>query len=119
MRCDPRDACLEPKGSEAVPRGGPLGVRRGGLLGPQPKTAHGNQHVLVITDRFSKLTRSISLRTTTFSVVANGVLNNWVYVYRALRNVLTDNGPQFAAKFFDAVCALWEVRHYLTTAYHP
>ena len=89
------------------------------LLGPLPKTAHGNQHVLVITDRFSKLTRSIPLRTTTASVVANAFLDNWVYVYGVPRYVLTDNGPQFAAKFFDAVCALLGVRRYLTTAYHP
>ena len=50
------------------------------LLGPLLKTAHGNQTALVITDRFSKLRRSIPLRTTTASVVANGVLDNWVYV---------------------------------------
>ena len=33
--------------------------------------------------------------------------------------MLTDNGPQFAAKFFYAVCALLGVRNYPTTAYHP
>ena len=89
------------------------------LLGLLPKTAHGNQHVLVITDRFSKLRHSILLRTTTASVVPNAFLDNWVYVYGAPRYVLTDNSPQFAAKFFDAVCALLGVQHYLTTAYHP
>ena len=74
---------------------------------------------MVITDRFSKLTCSILLQTTTASVVANTFLDNWVYVYGAPRYVLTDNGPQFAAKCFDAVCALLGVRHYLTMAYHP
>ena len=33
--------------------------------------------------------------------------------------MLTDNGPQFAAKFMDTVCALLGVGHYLTTPYHP
>ena len=42
-----------------------------------------------------------------------------MYVYGAPQYVLTDNGPQFAAKFFDSVCALLGIRHYLTTAYHP
>ena len=63
------------------------------LLGPSPKTTHGNRHVLFMTDRFTKLTRSILLRTTTASVVANAVLGNWVYVFGAPRYVLTDNGP--------------------------
>ena len=86
------------------------------LLGSLSETTHGNQHVLVITGRFSKLRRSIPLRTTTASVVANAFSNNWVYVYGAPRYVLTENGPEFAAKFFDAVCALLVVRNYLTTA---
>ncbi|CDF38306.1 unnamed protein product [Chondrus crispus] len=101
------------------PAAGPMEFVAMDLLGPLPKTAHGNQHVLVITDRFSKLTHSIPLRTTTASVVASAFLDNWVYVYGAPRYMLTDNGPQFAAKFFDAVCALLGVRPYLTTAYHP
>lgn len=88
------------------------------LLVQLPKMAQGNQHVLVITDCFSKLTRSIRLRTTTASVVASAVLDNMVYFY-GVRYVLTDNGLQFAAKFFEAVCTLRGVRHYLTTAYHP
>ena len=88
------------------------------LLGPLPKTAHGNRHVLVMTDRFTKLIRSIPLRTTTASVVANAFLDNFVYVYGAPLHVLTDNGTQFATKFFDAMCALLGVRHYQTT-YHP
>ena len=89
------------------------------LLGPLPKNAHGNQHVSFITNRFTKLTRSIPLRTATTSVVANAFLNNCFYVYGAPRYVLTGNGPQFAAKFFDAIYALLGVRHYLTTSYHP
>ena len=89
------------------------------LLRTLPKTAPGNQHVLDITHRFFKLKGNIPLRTTTASVVANAFLDKSVYVYGALHYVLTENGPQFAAKFFDAVCALLGVRHYLTTAYHP
>ena len=87
------------------------------LRRPLPKTAHGNQHVLVITDRFSKLTRSIPFRTATALVVANAFLDKSVHVYGAPRYVMTDNAPQFAAIFFDALGALLGVRHYLTKAY--
>ena len=107
------------KDMKPFPAARPLAFVAMDPLGPLPKTAHGNQFVLVITDRFSKLTRSIALRTTTAAVVANAFLDNWVYVYGAPQYVLTDNGPQFAAKFFDSVCALLGILHYLTTAYHP
>ena len=107
------------KDLKLFPAAGPLDFVAMDLLGPLPKTAHGNRHVLVMTDRSTKLTRSIPLRTPTTSVVDNAFLDNSVYVYGAPRGVLTDNGPQVAAKFFDAVCALLGVRHYLTTAYNP
>jgi len=32
------------------------------LLGPIPRTAAGNEHLLVIVDRFSKMTRAIPLQ---------------------------------------------------------
>ena len=107
------------KDLKLFPAAGPLELVVMDPLGPLPKIAPGNQHVLVITDRFPKLTCGIPLRTTTASVVAKGVLNNWVYVYGAPRYVLTENGPQFAAKVFDTVCALLGMQHYLTKAYHP
>jgi hypothetical protein len=40
------------------------------IFGPLPKTAHGNRFLLVISDRFSKLTRTIPMRTTTALAVA-------------------------------------------------
>jgi hypothetical protein len=74
------------------------------ILGPLPKTDHGNRLLLVITDRFSKLTRTVPLRTITALVVAKAFCENWVFAYGAPRYVLTDNGTQFNAKFFLAVC---------------
>jgi hypothetical protein len=40
------------------------------ILGPLTKTAHGNRFLLVISDRFSKLTRTTPMRTTTALAVA-------------------------------------------------
>ena len=107
------------KDLKLIPAAGLLAFVAMDLPGPLPKTAHGNQHVLVITDRFTKLTRSIPLRTATASVVGNAFLDNWVYVYGAPRYVLIDNVPPFAAKIFDAVCALLGGRQFLMTDYHP
>lgn len=97
---------------------GPLELVAMDLLGPVPKKYHGNQHVLLMSDRFTNLSRSISLRTINFSVAANAFLDNWNLVYGARRFALTDNSLKFAAKFFDALCALLGVRQYFNTAYH-
>jgi Integrase zinc binding domain len=49
------------------------------ILGPLPKTGHGNRFLLVMTDRFSKLTRTVPLRTTTALVCARAFYDDWVY----------------------------------------
>lgn len=46
------------------------------FLCPLLKELHWNQHVLVRTDRFKKLTRSFLLRTITTSVVLNAFLDS-------------------------------------------
>mgnify|MGYP003561719933 FL=1 len=89
------------------------------ILGPLPKTEHGNRFLLVITDRFSKLTRTVPLRTITALVVAKAFCDAWVFSYGPPRYLLTDNGTQFNAKFFLAVCRELGIAKIFTTAYHP
>jgi hypothetical protein len=89
------------------------------ILGPLPKTRHGNRFLLVIADRCSKLTRTVPLRVTTSLAVAQAFCDHWVFVYGPPVSLLTDNGSQFAAKFFQAACAELGIRKVFTTAYHP
>ena len=101
------------------PPTGPLQDVAMDLLGPLPKTRLGNQYVLVITDRFSKLTRAIPMAKTTAPFIAAVFLNNWIMPYGIPDTILTDNGSQFIAEFFKTVCHILGVRRKTTTAYHP
>ncbi|CAN8063813.1 unnamed protein product [Agarophyton chilense] len=101
------------------PAAGPLKFVAIDLLGPLPQTKNGDQHIIVITDRFSKLTRAIPLKETNSTTLAIAFLNNWVYLYGAPLYLLTDNGSNLESKFFEAVCNLLGIKHYFTTAYHP
>ena len=89
------------------------------ILGPLPRTKHGNRFLLFIADRFKKVTITVPLRTVTALAVAKAFCDRWVYVYGPPISLLTDNGPQFTAKFFQAVCAELGVKKKFTTAYHP
>ena len=89
------------------------------ILGPLPKTAHGNRFLLVISDRFSKLTRTIPMRTTTALAVAKAFCTHWVFSYGPPRYLLSDNGTQFTAKFFLEVCRELGIAKVFTPAYHP
>jgi len=120
-------ACAQTRGTfykhqrplRLFPAAGPLEFIAMDLLGPLTKTRRGHTDILVMTDRFSKMARSIPLRSTTAPVVAEAFLNNWVIPYGLPRILLTDNGPQFVSKFFEFLCTALGMKHPTTTAYHP
>ena len=89
------------------------------ILGPLPKTKAGKGFLLVITDRFTKLTQVVALRTTTAYTVATAFCDAWVFKYGVPRLLLLDNGPKFNAKFFQSVCRVLEIKNLYTSAYHP
>jgi transposase InsO family protein len=89
------------------------------ILGPLPKTEHGNCFLLAISDWFSKLTRTVPLRTNTALGVAKAFCDACVFSYGPPRYLLTYNGTQFNDKFFLAVCRELGIAKIFTTAYHP
>jgi hypothetical protein len=70
-----------------IPASGALEFVAMDILGSLPKTEHGNRFLLVISDRFSKLTRTDPLRTITALGVAKDFCDAWVFSYgpRAIR----------------------------------
>ena len=101
------------------PVAGPLEFVAMHLYGPQPKIPHRNRHILVIPDRFTKMSRTVPLRTAQDSQVAQAFLDACLYPYRMPDTLLTDDGPQFTAKFWESVYGMLFILHVLTTAYHP
>jgi hypothetical protein len=101
------------------PASGPLEYVSMDILGPLSKTDHGNRFLFVITNRFSKLTRTVALRTIAALFVAKAFCENWVFVHGAPRYVLTDNETQFNAKFFLAVCRELGIEKLFSTAHSP
>jgi Integrase zinc binding domain/Integrase core domain len=100
-----------------VPANEPLEFIEIDILGPLPKTAHGNRFLLVISDRFSKLTRTVPMRTNTALAVAKAFCDHWVFAYGPPRFLLSDNGTQFTAKLFVEVCRELGIAKVFTTAY--
>ena len=89
------------------------------ILGPLPRTKHGMRFILVITDRFTKLTKTVPLRTITSLAVARAFCRDWVFSYGTPNTLLTDNGTQFTASFFRNVCHILGIHKVFTAEYHP
>ena len=74
------------------------------ILGLLPKTNAGQRFLLLITDRFTKLPQVVALRTVTAYTVAVAFCEAWVFKYGVPRSLLSDNGLQSNAKFFQSTC---------------
>lgn len=88
------------------------------LLGPFPETDRGHNMILVMSDRFTKLTRALPLWETTALVVASTFVDYGVGAYGVPDTVLTKNGPQFASLFFQGVMGMLGIIPNYTTPYH-
>ena len=88
------------------------------ILGPLPKTKAGKRFLLVVTDRFTKLTQIVALCTITAYTVALAFCDAWILKYGVPRTLLSDNRPQFNAKFFHSTCRVLGITDLFTSAYH-
>ena len=82
-------------------------------------TRGGHKHVLVMCDRFTKLTRAILLLDATALTVSSAFIDTWVAAYGIPDSVLTDNGPQFASVHYQGILGLLGIASNHTFPYHP
>lgn len=89
-----------------------------GILGPLQRTTEASQYVIVVTDRDSKLTRTVPTTKTSSTQIANIFLDLWIISSRVSRYVPTNSDPQLMSKFFQTICGYSRVKHVTTTTYH-
>ena len=88
------------------------------ILGELITTKRGNRYIVVISDRYSKLVRTVPLKKITAAHMAQAFVHHWVFVYGPPVRLLSDNGTQFTARFFQNICRILGVRNVFTTKYH-
>lgn len=75
------------------PPSGPLTFDFMEILGPLPKSEGTFAYILVIFDRFSKASHAVPIESTSARVVADDLLEYWVYAYIIPFYLLRDYGP--------------------------
>jgi len=73
------------------------------VLGPLPRSREGYEYILVICDRFTKVTRAAPLKDISVVDVLCAFLNTWVASYGIPDSILSDNRPQLAAVLWPGV----------------
>ena len=80
----------------------------------------GNTAILTVVDRFSKMVHFIPLpKLPSAKETAEVVLHHVFCLHGFPRNVLSDRGPQFVAKFWRAFCSLIGATVSLSSGHHP
>lgn len=98
------------------PTNGPLESVAMDRIGPLPTTDKEHKHIVMMTDRYSKIGRVFPMYKITAPYCAAAFLDSCIIPYEIPNHLLTDNGPQFVAKFFESLCVILGFRHFTTTS---
>ena len=89
------------------------------LLGPLPTTRHGNKHILVVCDYFTRWTEAYALPNKEAASVARTLVNEWVCQFGVPDSIHSDQGANFEGHLFTEVGKLLGIENTRTTPYHP
>ena len=89
------------------------------VLGPLPRTDAGNRFILVISDCFTRWTEAIPLPNQEAETVAKAFVNEYVSRFGVPMQIHSDRGTNFTSKLFEDMCALLQIHHTKSTAFHP
>jgi transposase InsO family protein len=79
----------------------------------------GYEHILVITDHFTKFARAIPTKNESALTTARALYDNFITVYGVPTRVLSDQGRNFESKLIKELCTLTGISKSRTTPYHP
>jgi cleavage and polyadenylation specificity factor subunit 1 len=86
--------------------------------GPFPEDEHGNQHIILIVDDFSKFVGLYPSRSTTSEEYAQALIQ-WVAIFGVPYQVRSDGATQFNSKLSTDLKSLLNYQHLTVVAYHP
>lgn len=89
------------------------------LVGPLPRTAKGNQFILVFVDVATKWPITVPLKRATAATVAQALLEHVIPFHGVPEILLCDNGSQYTAHSFQDCCNKLGITLHYTPRYFP
>lgn len=88
------------------------------ILGPLPKTAVGNQFIVIFSDYLSKNVVAYPIRDIWAESVACIFVTEVVLQYGLCNTLLTDHGTNFTSNLFRETCKALGIKKIYTSSYH-
>nr|XP_032808461.1 uncharacterized protein K02A2.6-like [Petromyzon marinus] len=89
------------------------------LQGPFPRSHRGNRYILVSVEYFTRYPVAVAIPDKTALVVSRAFVEHYVLKHGIPKRVITDQGSEFEAQLFQALCHEFGIQKDRTTAYHP
>lgn len=88
------------------------------IMGPYPETNSGNRFILTIQDDLTKYIQAYPMTNHNAEIVAIHLLK-YCSIFGFPSYILTDQGTEFTSKLFREISKLLQIKHKLTSPYHP
>lgn len=82
------------------------------------KSKGGYQHVLVMTDHYTRFAQAIPTKNMTAKTTAEALFNNFVNYYGIPTRIHSDQGANFESQIIKKLCLITGMRKSTTTSYH-
>ncbi len=89
------------------------------LIGPLHRTDRGNEYIVVMQNNFTKWIEDAAVATKEAMLVADVIVNEWVYKHGTPLNLHSDRGTEFTAAMHRCLCDLLRIHKTYSTAYNP
>ena len=88
------------------------------FMGPFP-ASFGNRYILVAVDYVSKWVEAVARATNDSKAVVQFLKKNIFTCFGTPRAIISDEGTHFVSKQFEQVMKKYQVKHKISTPYHP
>ncbi len=89
------------------------------LIRPLQRTDRGNEYIVVMQDHFMKWIEGAAVATKEAMLVADVIVNDWVYKHSTLLNLHSDRGTEFTTAMHRCLCDLLRIHKTYSMAYNP
>ena len=89
------------------------------FIGPLPMTENGNEHLLVVSDYFTKWVECFPLPNQRADTTADALVTQFFSRFGAPLIIHSDQGRDFESNLFSEMCKLYGIKKTRTTPYHP
>ena len=89
------------------------------LYGPLKTSESGKKFILVMTDAFSKYAEVTAVHNKEATTVGEAIFNRWICRFGCPLEVVSDGGKEFVNKLSKELYSKLNIKHSMTTAYHP